>query len=136
MAPVAIEGAYARVTEHARESAAALGLELAELAPAYAQTMAEDPLDGRVFVAAKWWLPPGTECAPAFEGLARHWRANGYRVVGDGRRDVLPYLWAEDPADGYRLGLEGNVQGRLVLGVSSPLFSPCGEVLVTPYRVD
>jgi hypothetical protein len=124
MPPVAQEGAYARVTAHARESAVALGLDLAELDPAYAQTMEEDPLDGRVFVAAKWWLPSATKCGPAFDGLARHWLASGYRLIGDGRGDVLPYLWAEAPADGYRLGLEGNVQGRLVLGASSPLFWP------------
>jgi len=129
------EVAYARAVEHGRDAAAALGLDLDDLVPAYAQTMdddaAEDGPPGRIFVALRWWLPVGTTNGPAFETLARHWLARGYRLVGDGRGDPLPYLWAEDPVDGFRLGLEGNVQDRLQLEASSPLFWPDGDGLVS-----
>jgi hypothetical protein len=134
MATPARQFAHARAVEHVRDAATALGLDLDDLVPAYAQTMDEDPGEtgppGRIFVALRWWLPIGTRNGPAFDTLARHWLARGYRLLGDGRGDPLPYLWAEDPADGYRLGLEGNVQGRLLLGASSPLFWPDGDGLI------
>ncbi len=129
MPTVAEDRAYARAAAHVRDAAAALGVDFADLEPAYGQTMpVDDPTDGgpagRVFVAAKWWLPGGT--APALDRLAAYWAGHGYRLIGDGRADPLPYLWAEDERDGYRVGLDTNTEGRLILGASSPLFRPDG----------
>lgn len=119
--------AVARATAHVRDAVAALGLRLEDLVPAQVDTTDEGPA-GRGSVALTWWLPDGTAHRPAFDKLARHWLARGYRLVGDGRGDALPYLWAEHPADGYRLGLEGNVRDRLLLRVSSPGHQRPGRV--------
>lgn len=124
------ERAYAQAAAHVRSAADALGLDLEALDPAYGQTMAaDDPTDGgaagRVFVAAKWWLPGGADPA-ALDAVADFWRRGGYDLIADGRGDPLPYVWAEDPTDGYRVGLDTNTQGRFVLGSSSPLFWPEG----------
>jgi len=125
------ERAYARAAAHVRSAAGALGMDFEALDAAYGQTMAaDDPTDGgpagRVFVAAKWWLPTGTDPA-TLDTVTEFWRRGGYDLIADGRRDPLPYVWAEDPTDGYRVGLDTNAQGRLVLGASSPLFWSEGE---------
>jgi hypothetical protein len=124
MSTSARELAHARVAEHVRDAAGALGYDLDDLAPAPDRTVGDQPdvlgPPGRISIGRTWWLPAGTTTGPVFDTLARHWLARGYRLVGDGRADPLPYLWAEDPVDGYRLGVEGDVQDRLLLGACSP----------------
>lgn len=119
--------AVARATGHVRDTVAALGLRLEDLVPAQVNTADERP-SARGSVTLTWWLPVGTAHRAAFATLARHWLARGFRLIGDGRGDALPYLWAESPADGYRLGLEGNAQDRLLLRVSSPGHQRPGRV--------
>jgi hypothetical protein len=121
--------AHTRAEEHIRAAVAALGAS-ATLRPQTVTTApCDDPSDGgppgQLFVVRKYWLT-GVDPAlsGAFQRLAEHWASQGYRVYEDRRAAPYPYLWVEHPADGYRVGLDRNVAGDLLLGASSPCFPP------------
>ncbi len=86
----------------------------------------DDPSDGgpagRVFVARRYWLL-GAGPGP-FDALAAFWVDHGYRLVEDRRSTAYPYLWVEHEEDGFRVGLDANASGDLLLGASSPCFWP------------
>jgi hypothetical protein len=86
----------------------------------------DDPTDGgppgQVFVARRYWL---VGAGPAtFDTLARFWTGHGYRVLEDRRGTAYPYLWVAHEADGFRVGVDTNAAGDLLLGASSPCFWP------------
>jgi hypothetical protein len=89
----------------------------------------DDPTDGgppgRVFVSRRYWLIGADR--GAFDVLARFWAGGDYQVIEDKRSTTYPYLWVEHRGDGYRVGLDANATGDLLLGASSPCFWPTPE---------
>jgi hypothetical protein len=91
----------------------------------------DDPTDGgppgRVFVARRYWLVGADRSA--FDTLAGYWSGAGYRVFEDRRESAYPFLWVQHEGDGFRVGIDANAAGDLLLGASSPCFWPTpGEV--------
>lgn len=90
----------------------------------------DDPTDGgppgRVFVSRRYWLLGADR--GYFDALARFWGSADYRIVEDRRDSAYPYLWVEHNTDGYRVGIDANAEGDLLLGASSPCFWPEREV--------
>src|SRR6266545_955456 len=114
---------------HIRDALAALGPGPALRLESDAVQACDDPTDGgppgRVFVARRYWLL-GTDRS-AFDTLARFWADHGYRIVEDRRGTAYPYLWVEHESDGFRVGIDANAVGDLLLGASSPCFWPTEE---------
>lgn len=59
-----------------------------------------------------------------FDRLVAYWTTHDYVVLDDRRTNTLPYVWVQSRPDGYRLSLERNIPGDILLTVSSPLFEP------------
>lgn len=121
--------AHTRADTHIHAAATALGPTVRLQLQSATVEPCDDPTDGgprgRVFVARRYWLLDADPTRPdAFGHLAAYWSAQGYRVLNDGRAQPYPYLWVEHPDDGYRVGVDRNATGELLLGASSPCFWP------------
>src|SRR6266545_122550 len=93
---------------HIRDALAALGPGPALRLESDAVQACDDPTDGgppgRVFVARRYWL-----------------------LGADRRGTAYPYLWVEHESDGFRVGIDANAVGDLLLVASSPCFWPTEE---------
>lgn len=92
------------------------------------QRACDDPTDGgpkgRVFAQrdAKVEGAGGRDPQSNFALLRSWWQANGFRITSE-KSDAI---FAENPADGFRMSLTSNVRGSLYLGASSPCVWPNG----------
>jgi hypothetical protein len=128
-APTREQAAAQTAEEHIRRALAALDPAVTLRLESDAVQSCDDATDGgppgRVFVARRYWLLGSGR--DAFDALARFWADHGYRLLEDRRATAYPYLWVEHDVDGFRVGIDANAVGDLLLGASSPCFWPTDQ---------
>jgi hypothetical protein len=89
----------------------------------------DDPTDGRPsgqFIAVAEYrvrdLVP-EDYPHHIEVLHNWWIANGFEVLHDARPVGL-YVWVENPVDGFRMAVQANKFGALLLTATSPCVWP------------
>ncbi|MFD8497401.1 hypothetical protein [Amycolatopsis sp. NPDC059657] len=88
----------------------------------------DDPTDqgpkGRVFATRDAQVVNTRTSVPQenFAALREWWKVSGFQITSD----ASSRLFAENPANGFRMSIETNAQGLLYLGVSSPCVWPNG----------
>lgn len=124
--PVTESEAYERVESYVRRAAAALPDDArleAAAAPGSGPCRGEPA--GRAIVRTTYWIRGLTDADRPFDTMVRWWETNDFEVLDD-LRPQRPYVWAESPADGFRMSLRNNEKGELLLGAESPCVATTG----------
>lgn len=127
-----------RVEEHITDAVAALPISPRLEVQSTNRVHCDDPTDhgplGRITIAKTYWLRdlPAEQTDEVFDAAESHWLSHDYRILDD-RRDLrVPALLVESNADAFRMSLEANVQGDLLISASSPCVWPDGTPAPSP----
>ncbi len=125
--------AMERVERHIGDAVAALPVNARlDEAPTVSPLPCDDPSDqgplGRVTVAKVYWLRdlPKDRTAELFEAMHSYWLSHDYRVLDDHRDLRVPALFVESNRDAFRMSLQANVRGDLLISSTSPCVWPEG----------
>lgn len=112
--------AYDRVEAYVRRAVTALPAD-AQLETAAAP--ASEPCKGepadRVIVVSSYFVRGLADDNKHFDTMLRWWEAHDFELLDD-LRPERHYIWVRNKSDGFRMSLQANDKGELLLAAQSP----------------
>lgn len=112
--------AYDRVEAYVRRAATALPADarLESAAPPASEACKGEPAD-RVMVVSTYFVRGLADEDEHFDTMVRWWEAHDFELLDD-LRPERHYVWVRNTADGFRMSLQDNDKGELLLAAQSP----------------